>query len=42
MAEADAMGMMESAHAAVGFAGGLVAAVFIVCIALYVWATRRR
>ncbi len=36
------MGMMESAHAAVGFAGGLVLVVVLVCVGLYVWAMRSR
>lgn len=35
------MGMMESAHTAVGFAGGLVITIFAAGVLLYLWAVRR-
>lgn len=34
------MNMMAAAHMAVGFAGGFVALVFLVGVALYLWARR--
>lgn len=35
------MEMMTAAHTALGAATGFVAALFLVCVAVYVWAMRR-